>query len=82
MVSLDVLYYALAVGFLVFVGFASYALYRLGKAFESLNLVIREVEDVARDIDMAKNLIKSGILSFILRLLGGSRRGGGQSERL
>lgn len=75
---MDILYYALAIGFLIFVGFVSFALYRLGLALETLSRVLREVEDITRDIDSAKNFLKVGILGFIDRLLGGSRRGGGE----
>jgi hypothetical protein len=78
MSSLDALYYALAVGFLIFVGFISFALYRLGIALETLNRVLREVEDIARDIGSVKNFLKVGLLGIINRLLGGPRRGGGE----
>jgi hypothetical protein len=78
MSSLDTLYYALAIGFLVFVGFTSFALYRLGLALETLNRVLREVEDITRDIEAAKNFLKVGLLGIINRFLGGPRRGGGE----
>jgi hypothetical protein len=78
MSSLDALYYALAGGFLIFVGFISFALYRLGIALETLNRVLQEVEDVARDVSSAKNFLKVGLLGIVDRLLGGPRRGGGE----
>ena len=82
MSSLDTLYYALAIGFLVFVGFTAFALYRLGIALETLNRVLRDVEGVTRDVSSAKNFLKVGLLGVINQLLGGSRRGGGKDERL
>ncbi len=82
MSSLDTLYYALAFGFLVFVGFTSFALFRLGMALETLNRVLKDIEDVTRDIDSAKNFLKVGLWGVINRLLGGPRRGGGKDERL
>ncbi|HUW24647.1 MAG TPA: hypothetical protein VMW04_03400 [Patescibacteria group bacterium] len=77
MTSLDVLYYALAGGFLVFVGFVSFVLYRLGIALITLNQVLGEIEDVMRDIDAAKNFLKVGVLGMIGRILGGGQKGGG-----
>lgn len=62
MSSLDVLYYSLAVGFLVLVGFLSYAAYTLSQTLKRSTSILEKVDDMAKDAEELKNYIKNGIL--------------------
>ena len=62
MVSLNVLYYSLAIGFLILVGFLSYAAFNLSKTLKELASILIKVDDVAKDAEELKNFIKNGIL--------------------
>jgi hypothetical protein len=73
MLSLDVLYFALAGGFLVFIAFLSYVLYQLGLTLEAARKVVNDVEDITRDIDALKNSLKLGFWGLINYLLSGRR---------
>jgi len=65
MLSLNLLYFSLAIGFLVFVGFVSYAAYNLSITLKRLTSVLIKVDDVAKDANDLKNLIKSGVLGLL-----------------
>jgi uncharacterized protein YoxC len=62
MVSLNILYYCLAIGFLVLVGFLSYAAFSLSKSLKELTSILVKVDDMAKDAEELKNFIKNGIL--------------------
>lgn len=62
MISLNFLYYSLGIGFLILVGFLSYAAFSLSKTLKKLTSILVKVDDVATDADELKNFIKSGIL--------------------
>lgn len=62
MISLNFLYYSLGVGFLVLVGFASYAFYNLSKTLKESTSILTKVDDITRDVESLKNVIKNGIL--------------------
>jgi len=66
---LDFLYLSLAFGFLVLVGFVSYASYRLAKAMESLKLLADNSGDIVADVKAAKNQLKSGLASTLTTIL-------------
>lgn len=66
----DFLFLSLAFGFIVLVIFISLAAYRLAQALESLKLLIDNVEDTAKDINIIKNKIKLGALTTVTALLG------------
>ncbi len=68
--SQDILFYCLAVGFLVLVGFLSYAAYRLAETLESLKAVLDNIEDTTKDINLIKNKIKLGALTTLGTLIG------------
>ncbi len=59
--SLDTLYYSLAIGFLILVGFTCFALYQLAQTLRSLKQVIQDVEDIAQDVKSVKESIKMGL---------------------
>ena len=62
MISLNFLYYSLGIGFLILVGFLSYAAFSLSKTLKKLTSILVKVDDVAKDADDLKNYIKQGIL--------------------
>jgi len=68
--SQEFLFYTLAFGFIILVGFFSYACYSLAKALESLRALIDNIEDTAKDINIVKNKIKLGALTTVGTLLG------------
>jgi hypothetical protein len=61
MVSLDFLYYALGIGFLILVGFLSYAALNLSKALKEITSILIKVDDFAKDAEELKNFIKYGL---------------------
>ncbi len=66
----DFLFLSLAFGFIVLVVFISFATYRLAQTLESLKLLIDNVDDTAKDINIIKNKIKLGALTTAGALLG------------
>ncbi|MGA3292193.1 MAG: hypothetical protein ABSC49_03570 [Candidatus Microgenomates bacterium] len=62
MLSLNFLYYSLGIGFLILVGFLSYAAFSLSKTLKRLNSILIKVDDVASDAEELKNFLKSGII--------------------
>jgi len=52
----------LGIGFLILVGFLSYAALSLSKTLKKLTSILIKVDDVAKDADDLKNYIKQGIL--------------------
>lgn len=65
MFSLNFLYYSLAIGFLILVGFISYAAFSLSQTLNKLTSILIKVDDIAKDADDLKNTIKGGILGLI-----------------
>ncbi len=70
MTSQDFLYYSLAIGFIVLAGYLCYTLYHLAEALKSLKLLIDNIEDTAKDLNVIKNKIKLGALTTLGTLLG------------
>jgi hypothetical protein len=62
MTSLNFLYYSLGIGFLILVGFLSYAAFSLSRSLKNLTSILSKVDDVAKDAEELKNYIKQGIL--------------------
>jgi hypothetical protein len=67
--SQEFLYYSLAIGFIILVGFISFTMYHLAKALESLKVLIDNIEDTAKDINIIKNRIKLGALTGLVTFL-------------
>jgi hypothetical protein len=65
MVSQNFLYYALGVGFLILVGFLSWAIFSLSETLKKLTSILVKIDDVAKDADDLKNYVKSGILYLV-----------------
>ena len=67
----DILYYILTLGFIVLVGFISYASYRLAQALMSLKKLIEDLEETTKDVNLIKNKVKGIALSSLALLLRG-----------
>lgn len=63
--SLNFLYYSLGIGFLVLVIFISYAFYNLSNILKKLTSILIKVDDITKDVDDLKNLVKNGILYLL-----------------
>jgi hypothetical protein len=77
MVSLNFLYFSLGIGFLILVGFLSYAAFSLSKSLKKLTSILVKVDDVAKDADDLKNYVKQGI-SYLMNMFvkkGGDKHG-------
>jgi uncharacterized protein YoxC len=77
MASYDFFYYSLGLGFLILVGFVSYTLFSLSKALKELTLILEKVDDITKDVDELKNVIKNGVL-FLKHMIikkGGDKNG-------
>lgn len=62
MSSLNFLYYSLGIGFLILVGFLSYAAFSLSRSLKELTSILIKIDDIAKDAEELKNYIKQGIL--------------------
>ncbi len=58
-------YFSLGFGFLILAGFLSFAAFYVGKSFKSLSQILEDTGDITRDVNMLKNGLKVGILSFL-----------------
>lgn len=65
MMSQNFLYYSLGVGFLILVGFLSWAAFSLSKTLKKLTSILEKADDLAKDADDLKNYAKSGILYLV-----------------
>lgn len=63
--SLNFLYYSLGIGFIVLVGFVSYAFYNLSKTLKESTSILKKIDDIAKDVNDLKDLIKNGILYLL-----------------
>lgn len=79
MASSDFLFYSLGIGFLLLVGFLSYAALSLSQTLKKLTSILVKVDDIAKDADDLKNTIKLEILNLMSTLLekvkGGDKNG-------
>lgn len=77
MLSQDFLFYSLGVGFLILVGFLSYAVYSLAQSLKALTQILQDVENISNYIDKLENQIKLGILNLLHIFLkkGGEKNG-------
>lgn len=82
----DFLYLSLAVGFLILVGFISFAAYKLGKTLGSIKEVVDDAEDITHDVKAVKNQVKSGLITALMTGLNLAttilkKKGGGKNGR-
>jgi len=77
MISQNFLYYSIGIGFLVLVGFLSWAAFSLSKTLRKLTSILEKVNDVAKDADNLKNYTKTGILYLVNMFVknGGDKHG-------
>lgn len=75
--SQDILYYSLAAGFLILVGFVSYAAFNLSRTLKELTSILARVDDITKDVEEFKNYIKQGIfyLKSLFTKKGGEKNG-------
>lgn len=62
MISSDFLNYSLGIGFLILVGFVSYAFYNLSQTLKTSTSILTKVDDITKDVESLKDVIKNGIL--------------------
>lgn len=75
--SQNFLNYSLGIGFLVLVGFLSFAALSLSQTLKRLTSILVKVDDIAKDVDDLKNFIKYGVvyLKNMLIKKGGDKNG-------
>jgi len=78
MTSLDILYYALALGFLVFIVFLSYVLYQFGLVLKSLKITFDKLQEVVRGFERIRHGLEVGFLGLITWLIKSLEKGGGK----
>jgi len=64
------LYYSLAIGFIILVGFFSFAMYHFAEALKSLKALLENIDDTTKDFNLIKNKIKLGALTALGAALG------------
>lgn len=77
MTSQDFLFYSVGVGFLILVGFLSYAAFNLSQTLKKSTSILEKVDDITKDVDDLKNVIKHGI-KYLMNLFtkkGGDKNG-------
>lgn len=65
MVSGDFLNYSIGLGFLILAGFASYAFYNLSLTLKESTSILTKVDDITKDVESLKDVIKNGILYLL-----------------
>lgn len=77
MASQDFLFYSLGLGFLILVGFLSYAAYSLAQSLKTLTLILKNAEDISNDINKLEKGIKFRLLNLlhIFSKKGGEKNG-------
>jgi len=55
----------LGLGFLILVGFSSYSFYNLSKSIKEVTSILTKVDDITKDVESLKDIIKSGILYLV-----------------
>lgn len=75
--SQDFLFYSLGSGFLVLVGFISYAALNLSKTLQELTSILTKVDSITKDVESLKDVIKNGIfyLTSMFSKKGGDKNG-------
>ena len=77
MISQNFLYYSIGIGFLILVGFLSWAAFSLSRTLKKLTSILEKADDLAKDADDLKNYTKSGILYLVNMFVksGGDKHG-------
>ncbi|WKZ25680.1 MAG: DUF948 domain-containing protein [bacterium] len=65
MISQDFLYYSLGVGFLILVGFFSYAAHNLSKSLKEVTAILSKIDSITKDVESLKDIVKSGIMYLV-----------------
>lgn len=77
MTTQDFFYYLLSFGVLILLLVVSVAAFQFILLLRSLRLVADDIKDTTSDLSMVRNGLRAGVLSLLLRLLGGRGKGGG-----
>ncbi len=67
----DILYIALTIGVLVLAGTTAYAAFRLAQVFKALKILVEDVSETAKEVNLLKEKLKSSSISLIALLLKG-----------
>lgn len=78
----DTFFYAASAGIFVGVILFGYLVFELVNTLRHIRNIAQDVEDTTHDVALVKNGLKVGILSLLLNVLGGSRRGGDMYGRV
>lgn len=81
MTSLNFLYYSLGIGFLILVGFISYAALSLSETLKRSTSILIKIDDLAQDADNLKNMIKNGVLGLLSMFSGKANSPTGSTAR-
>ncbi len=72
MTSLDILYYALALGFIFFIGAIWYIAFHIVDTLQSVQPILRDVQKVTHDIERVETIVKDtveiGIIGRIIKI--------------
>jgi len=67
--ALVFLYYALGIGFLILVGFISFAMYQVAQTVKSVRRVTQDIGDIAHDVTVTKDRLKLGVITSVLGII-------------
>lgn len=67
--SQDFLFYSVGIGFLILVGFVSFASYRLAQSLKKITQILQNAENLSEDISDDLEKLKSGVKLGVLNLL-------------
>ena len=65
MESINFLHYSIGAGFLILVGFISYAFYNFSNSLKEVTSILTKVDDITKDVESLKDVIKNGILYLV-----------------
>lgn len=54
----DIFYYTFSIGFIILVGFMAYAFYQASITLQSLESLIKKIDDIVVDVQSTKNIMK------------------------
>lgn len=78
MIPLDFLYYSLGIGFLILVGFLSYAAISLSQTLKRMTSILVKVDDITKDVEDLKDFIKNGVI-YLKNIL--VKKGGEKNDK-
>lgn len=70
----EFLYYSLGIGFLILVAYLCYMLYHLTQTLKSVKQVVKDAEDITKDVSKLKNTVKLGFFSLLSSILSSKKK--------